>query len=170
MTVLIVDDVAFMRSVIKDILVKICSFSEDKISEASGGVDAISKYKKEKSDIVLCDILMPDMNGIDVVKELMAMDPGAKIIMCTSSSEMDTVVDCINMGAKDYILKPPKPDRVIQAIQKVVNMPLPGLSVSKENAEEEIEKNPTLLSELATLRKDVDFLLNEVAELKKQRV
>jgi len=122
MKILVVDDVAYMRMILSSALVMHCGYEKDNIKEASGGRDAVQKYKAEKPDIVFCDILMPDINGIDVVKELIALDPDAKIIMFTSESEAETVIDCIHAGAKDYLVKPPSPTRLKQSIEKVLKI------------------------------------------------
>ncbi|MCL2840556.1 MAG: response regulator [Defluviitaleaceae bacterium] len=166
MAVLIVDDVAYMRIVIKDILVKTCGYDKGSILEASGGKEAIAKYKQEKPEIVLCDILMPEVSGIDVVKELIALDPDVKIIMCTSSSEMENVTECINNGAKDYILKPPNPERVKQAVEKIKSKNDTVLNPSDDAVQANPSQHSVLQKEMDALRKDVDFLLKEVAALK----
>ena len=118
MSILVVDDVAIMRTVIKDILIKFCDYSEDDIHEADGGEDAISKYEKLKPKFVFLDITMPDLDGITVVEEIMSMDSDAYIVMCTSSNEETDVKECIISGAKDYIVKPPVPERIKGAIDK----------------------------------------------------
>lgn|GEM_PF-513506 len=175
MTILIVDDVAYMRMVIKDILVKHCGYDKQNILEAAGGYEAIKMYKKEKPDIVLCDILMPDMGGIEVVEKLIELDSNAKIIMCTSSSEIENVTNCVHIGAKDYILKPPKPERVKQAIEKVINGNQSDAKAGDKTPKVHDEPMPThqplhhpWQKEIESLRKDVDFLMNEVAALKKK--
>jgi len=115
--VLIVDDAAFMRMMIKDILEK---NGFQVIGEANNGLKAVELYKKEKPDIVTMDITMPDMDGIDAVKEIKAFDPGAKIIMCSAMGQQTMVMDAIKAGARDFIVKPFQPDRVLEAIKKVV--------------------------------------------------
>ena len=118
MSILVVDDVAIMRTVIKDVLIKFCDYNESDIYEATGGEDAISKYEKLKPEFVFLDITMPDVDGITVVEEIIAMDSDAYIVMCTSSSEEADVKECIIAGAKDYIVKPPVPERIKGAIDK----------------------------------------------------
>ncbi|KAJ53492.1 two-component system chemotaxis response regulator CheY [Clostridium tetanomorphum] len=115
--VLIVDDAAFMRMMIKDILEK---NGFEVIGEANNGLKAVELYKKERPDVVTMDITMPDMDGIQAVKEIKAMDPGAKIIMCSAMGQQTMVMDAIKAGAKDFIVKPFQPDRVLEAIKKVV--------------------------------------------------
>ena len=115
--VLIVDDAAFMRMMIKDILQK---NGFEVVGEASNGIEAVNLYKKEKPDVVTMDITMPDMDGIEAVKEIRAFDPGAKIIMCSAMGQQSMVMDAIKSGAKDFIVKPFQADRVLEAIRKVV--------------------------------------------------
>ena len=115
--VLIVDDAAFMRMMIKDILEK---NDFEIIGEASNGVMAVDMYKKEKPDVVTMDITMPDMDGIEAVKQIKAFDPDAKVIMCPAMGQQSMVMDAIRAGAKDFIVKPFQADRVLEAIKKVV--------------------------------------------------
>ena len=118
MRVLIVDDASMMRYVIKEILSQFCDDVVDSFDEADNGEGAIRKYKNEKADVVFLDISMPGMNGIDVVRELIDHDPDARIIMITASSDQTDVVDCIKAGAIDYIIKPPSPERVVDALHQ----------------------------------------------------
>ncbi|MBD7916342.1 response regulator [Clostridium sp. Sa3CUN1] len=115
--VLIVDDAAFMRMMIKDILQK---NGFEVVGEASNGIEAVNLYKKEKPDVVTMDITMPDMDGIEAVKEIKAFDQDAKIIMCSAMGQQSMVMDAIKSGAKDFIVKPFQSDRVLEAIRKVV--------------------------------------------------
>ncbi|MCM8710948.1 response regulator [Clostridium sp. SYSU_GA19001] len=115
--VLIVDDAAFMRMMIKDILEK---NGFEVIGEANNGLKAVELYKKEKPDVVTMDITMPDMDGIEAVKSIRAFDPGAKIIMCSAMGQQTMVMDAIRAGARDFIVKPFQPDRVLEAIRKVL--------------------------------------------------
>lgn len=115
--VLIVDDAAFMRMMIKDILEK---NGYDVIGEASNGLVAVDLYKKEKPDVVTMDITMPDMDGIEAVKQIRTFDPNAKIIMCSAMGQQSMVMDAIKSGAKDFIVKPFQADRVLEAIKKVI--------------------------------------------------
>ena len=115
--VLIVDDAAFMRMMIKDILQK---NGFEVIGEGSNGIEAVNLYKKERPDVVTMDITMPDMDGIEAVKEIRAFDPSAKVIMCSAMGQQSMVMDAIKSGAKDFIVKPFQADRVLEAIRKVV--------------------------------------------------
>lgn len=114
--ILIVDDAAFMRMMIKDILEK---NGFQVVGEANNGLKAVELYKKEKPDVVTMDITMPDMDGIEAVKEIKAFDPAAKIIMCSAMGQQTMVMDAIKAGAKDFIVKPFQPDRVLEAIKKI---------------------------------------------------
>lgn len=115
--VLIVDDASFMRMMIKDILQK---NGFEVVGEAANGIEAINLYKKEKPDVVTMDITMPDMDGIEAVKEIKSFDPAAKIIMCSAMGQQSMVMDAIKSGARDFIVKPFQADRVLEAIRKVV--------------------------------------------------
>lgn len=115
--VLIVDDAAFMRMMIKDILEK---NGYEVLGEASNGLKAVELYKKERPDVVTMDITMPDMDGIEAVKAIRLFDPSAKVIMCSAMGQQSMVMDAIRAGAKDFIVKPFQPDRVLEAIRKVV--------------------------------------------------
>lgn len=115
--ILIVDDAAFMRMIIKDILTK---NGYEIAGEANNGLKAIEIYNRERPDLVTMDITMPDMDGISAVKGIMKMDPKARIIMCSSLGQQSMVIDAIRAGARDFIVKPFQPDRVIEAIKKVL--------------------------------------------------
>lgn len=115
--VLIVDDAAFMRMMIKDILT---NNGFQVIGEANNGIKAVELYKKERPDLVTMDITMPDMDGITAVKEIRKMDPSAKIIMCSALGQQSMVMEAIQSGAKDFIVKPFQPDRVLESIRKIL--------------------------------------------------
>ena len=115
--VLIVDDAAFMRMMIKDILSK---NGYEVAGEAENGMKAVEKYKELTPDLVLMDITMPEMNGIDAVKNIKAMDPGAKIVMCSAMGQQAMVIESIQAGARDFIVKPFQADRIIEAVSKAV--------------------------------------------------
>ena len=115
--ILMVDDAAFMRMMIKDILSK---NGYTVAGEAENGVKAIEKYNELKPDLVLMDITMPDKDGIQALKDIKASDPNAKIIMCSAMGQQAMVIESIQAGAKDFIVKPFQPDRVLEAVKKVV--------------------------------------------------
>lgn len=116
-SILIVDDAIFMRKMIGDILKKegyeICGEAED-------GIEAIEKYKELKPDLVTMDIIMPDMSGIDAVQEIVKNDSNAKILMVSAMGQQSLVVEAIQKGAKDYVIKPFQPSRVIEAVERVL--------------------------------------------------
>jgi two-component system chemotaxis response regulator CheY len=115
--VLIVDDAAFMRMMIKDILV---NNGYEILGEANNGLKAVELYRKERPDVVTMDITTPDMDGIAAVKEIRSQDPSAKIIMCSALGQQSMVMEAIQAGARDYIVKPFQPDRVLEALKKVL--------------------------------------------------
>jgi len=119
MRVLIVDDVAIMRTLLKDILTSHCGLSTTNIEEAANGESAIALYEQSRPDIVFLDIAMPDLDGKVVIEKLLAIDPDVIIIMCTGSSNKASVVECIRAGAKDYVKKPITPERLDKALEKV---------------------------------------------------
>jgi len=114
--VLIVDDAAFMRMLLKDIVTKA---GYEVVGEASNGAEAVEKYKELKPDIVTMDITMPEMNGIEATKEIMKLDPNANIIMCSAMGQQMMVVEAIQAGAKDFIVKPFQQGRVVEALSKI---------------------------------------------------
>ncbi|GIN37519.1 MULTISPECIES: response regulator [Heyndrickxia] len=115
--ILVVDDAAFMRMMIKDILTK---NGFEVVAEAADGAQAVEKYKELKPDLVTMDITMPEKDGIAALKEIKEFDPNAKIIMCSAMGQQAMVIDAIQAGAKDFIVKPFQADRVIEAIQKTL--------------------------------------------------
>ncbi|MBP3603964.1 MAG: response regulator [Lachnospiraceae bacterium] len=115
--ILIVDDAAFMRMMIKDILSK---NGYNVVGEAENGAKALEKYNELKPDLVLMDITMPEVDGIQALKNIKAADANATIIMCSAMGQQAMVIESIQAGAKDFIVKPFQPDRVIEAVKKVV--------------------------------------------------
>lgn len=113
--ILIVDDAIFMRMKLKDILEK---NGYEVVAEAQNGIDAIEKYKSEKPDLVTMDITMPEMDGVTALKGIKAIDPEAKVIMCSAMGQQSMVMDAIKAGAVDFIVKPFDNDRVIQSLNK----------------------------------------------------
>ena len=116
--VLVVDDAAFMRIKLKDILEK---NNYEVVGEAENGIEAIEKYKEVSPDIVTMDITMPEMDGVQALKEIKAFDPNAKILMCSAMGQQSMVMDAIRAGAVDFIVKPFDTERVIHALDKVSN-------------------------------------------------
>lgn len=116
-SVLVVDDTAFMRLTLKSLLTK-NGFSV--VGEAENGEDAIQKYFQLKPDVVTMDITMPKMDGIDALKAILKRDPGAKIIVCSAMGQKPLVIEALASGAKDFIVKPFQPGRVVEALTKVM--------------------------------------------------
>jgi two-component system chemotaxis response regulator CheY len=106
-----------MRMMIKDILTK---NGYNIAGEAENGAKAVEKYAELKPDLVLMDITMPEMDGIEALKKIKASDPNASVIMCSAMGQQAMVIESIQSGAKDFIVKPFQADRVIEAVQKVV--------------------------------------------------
>lgn len=115
--VLIVDDAAFMRMMIKNILTK---HGYEVVGEAANGKEAVKLYKQLKPDVVTMDITMPEMDGIEGVKAIRAIDPNAKIIMISAMGQQAMVMEAIQAGAKDFIVKPFQQERVLQALERVL--------------------------------------------------
>jgi len=115
--ILVVDDAAFMRMMIKDILSK---NGYEILGEAENGQKAIEKYKELNPDLVIMDITMPEVDGIQAVKEIKKIDGNAKIIMCSAMGQQAMVIESIQAGARDFIVKPFQADRVVEAVKKVI--------------------------------------------------
>lgn len=116
-TVLICDDAMFMRTMLADIL-QDAGF--EVVGEAETGAQAIEKYRELEPDLVTMDIVMPDMGGIDAVRAITAEDPEARILMCSAMGQQALVVEAIEAGARDFVVKPFQPSRVLEAIQRVM--------------------------------------------------
>ena len=115
--VLVVDDAIFMRNMIKDI------FSDDQyeiVGEAANGVEAVEKYKELKPDLTTMDIVMPFKSGIEATKEILADDSNAVIVMCSALGQESLVMEAIEAGAADFVVKPFKPEDVQRVVQKVL--------------------------------------------------
>ncbi len=115
--IMVVDDAAFMRMMIKDTLTK-GGYSD--ICEAGDGAIAVEMYKTEKPALVLMDITMPNMHGLDALKAIREFDSNAAVIMCSAMGQEAMVIDAIKSGAKDFIVKPFKPNRILEAVSKIV--------------------------------------------------
>lgn len=114
--VLITDDAAFMRHMVKNILIK---ENFEIAGEATNGVEAVALYQATKPDIALLDITMPQMDGIEAVKKIKEIDPDAKIIMVSALGHQSKIIEALEAGARDFIVKPFEPQRIIQAIQRI---------------------------------------------------
>ncbi len=115
--ILIVDDAAFMRMMIKDILTK---NGYNVIGEAENGMKAVERFNEHQPDLVIMDITMPEMDGIQAVKKIKELSPEASIIMCSAMGQQAMVIESIQAGAKDFVVKPFQADRVIEAVAKAL--------------------------------------------------
>ena len=115
--IMVVDDAAFMRMMLKDILTK---GGYEVVGEAENGLKAVDKYKEVTPDLVLMDITMPELDGIGAVKQIKGLDPNAKIIMCSAMGQQAMVLESIQAGAKDFIVKPFQAYRILEAVSKIV--------------------------------------------------
>ncbi|NLY10288.1 MAG: response regulator [Firmicutes bacterium] len=113
--VLITDDTAFMRMNLRKVVEK---SGFEVVGEAADGEEAIEQYKRLRPDLVTMDITMPKMDGITAIKEIVKFDPDARIIVCSAMGQKPMVIEAINAGAKDFLVKPFDPDRVIEALKK----------------------------------------------------
>lgn len=115
--VLITDDALFMRVTLKNILTK---GGYEIVGEAANGQESVTLYQQHKPDLVTMDITMPEMDGITAVREIRKIDPEANVIMCTAMGQKSMVMEAVAAGAKDFLVKPFQPDKVIEAIQKII--------------------------------------------------
>ena len=113
--VLVVDDAVFMRKVVSDALAK---GGHEIVGEAANGNEAVAQWQSLKPDVTTLDITMPEKDGLAALKEIVALDPGARVIMCSALGQESKVLESIKAGAKDFIVKPFQPDRVLGAIEK----------------------------------------------------
>lgn len=116
-TILIVDDAAFMRMMLKDILIK---NGFNVVGEAENGAVAVEKYKELQPSLTIMDITMPEMDGLQSVKEIRKIDSAARIIMCSAMGQQAMVIEAIQSGAKDFVVKPFQAERVVEAVTKAL--------------------------------------------------
>ncbi|MCL0050307.1 response regulator [Dehalococcoidia bacterium] len=114
--VLVVDDAQFMRMRATKLLTQ----NGYEVIEAANGVEAVQRYKEERPDAVMLDITMPDMDGLEALKQLRKIDPGARIAMVTAMGQQSIVLEAIKAGARDFVVKPFDPNRVLTAVQKMI--------------------------------------------------
>jgi len=112
--ILVVDDAAFMRMRLKTVLGE----QGWEVLEASNGVEAIQMYEQHKPDLVMMDITMPEMDGLTALRAIREKDPNAKVVMCSALGQESTVIEAIKSGAKDFIVKPFQPERVVDTVKK----------------------------------------------------
>ncbi len=115
--VLIIDDAKFMRAMLKDILT---GGGYQIAGEAANGIEAVRLYKELQPDVATMDITMPEMNGVEALKEIRKIDADAKIVMCTAMGQKTLVIEAIQSGARDFIVKPFQPERILQTLAKAL--------------------------------------------------
>ena len=118
--ILLVDDAAFMRKMIKETLSK-NGYTE--LFEAVDGADAVEKFSEIGPDLVIMDITMPNMDGLEALKAIRAADANANVVMCSAMGQETMVIDAIKSGAKDFIVKPFKIERVLKTVTSIVGEP-----------------------------------------------
>jgi len=107
-----------MRKLVSDVLTK---GGHEVVGEAGDGVEAVAQYQALKPEVTTLDITMPEKDGLTALKEIIAIDPGARVIMCSALGQESKVLESIKAGAKDFVVKPFQPDRVIQAVGKALS-------------------------------------------------
>ncbi|WCB91389.1 Chemotaxis protein CheY [Baekduia alba] len=115
--VLVVDDAAFMRKMVTDAL---SGGGHEIVGEAANGAEAVQRFQELRPDVMTLDITMPEKDGLTALKEIIAVDPGAKVVMCSALGQESKVLESIKLGAKDFVVKPFQADRVLSAIDKAL--------------------------------------------------
>jgi two-component system chemotaxis response regulator CheY len=115
--VLVVDDAAFMRKMVTDAL---SGGGHDIVGEAANGAEAVQRFQELRPDVMTLDITMPEKDGLAALREIIAVDPGAKVVMCSALGQESKVLESIKLGAKDFVVKPFQADRVLSAIEKAL--------------------------------------------------
>ena len=115
--VLVVDDAAFMRKMVSDALTK---GGHEVVGEAGNGAEAVARFQELKPELTTLDITMPEKDGLTALKEIIDLDPSARVVMCSALGQESKVLESIKIGAKDFVVKPFQPDRVLEAIGKAL--------------------------------------------------
>jgi two-component system chemotaxis response regulator CheY len=115
--VLVVDDAVFMRKMVSDALTK---QGHEVIGEASNGAEAVTQYQALTPDVMTLDITMPEKDGVEALREIVGIDPSARVIMCSALGQESKVLEAVKAGAKDFVVKPFQPDRLAQAVEKAL--------------------------------------------------
>jgi two-component system, chemotaxis family, chemotaxis protein CheY len=115
--VLVVDDAAFMRKMVSDALTK---GGHDVVGEAGNGVEAVARFQELKPEVMTLDITMPEKDGLAALKDIMELEPSARVIMCSALGQESKVIESIRAGAKDFVVKPFQPARVLEAVAKAL--------------------------------------------------
>jgi two-component system chemotaxis response regulator CheY len=116
--ILVVDDAAFMRKMVGDVLTR---GGHEVVGEAGNGLEAIARYQELKPEVTTLDITMPEKDGISALKEIIELDPSAKVVMCSALGQESKVLESIKLGAKDFVVKPFQADRVLEAVGKALS-------------------------------------------------
>ena len=115
--VLVVDDAAFMRKMVSDALTQ---GGHEIVGEAGNGVEAIASFRLLKPEVTMLDITMPEKDGLTALREIIALDPSARVVMCSALAQESKVLESIKLGAKDFVVKPFQADRVLEAVGKAL--------------------------------------------------
>ena len=115
--ILVVDDAAFMRKMVSDALTK---GGHEVVGEAGNGTEAVTRFQELKPELTTLDITMPEKDGLAALKEIIELDPGARVIMCSALGQESKVLESIKLGARDFVVKPFKPERVQEAVTKAL--------------------------------------------------
>jgi two-component system chemotaxis response regulator CheY len=116
--VMIVDDALFMRTMLRDIFV---AAGWQVAGEADNGEEAISEYDRLRPDLITMDIVMPEMGGIEALKKILAVDPTARIVVCSALGQNHLILEALQAGAKDFIVKPFQQEQVLKVVERVVS-------------------------------------------------
>jgi two-component system chemotaxis response regulator CheY len=116
--VLVVDDAAFMRKMVADAL---ATGGHEVVGVAGNGVEALQRFQELKPDLTTLDITMPERDGLSALADIMSVDPSARVVMCSALGQESKVLEAIKLGAKDFVVKPFQPDRVIEAVGKALS-------------------------------------------------
>jgi len=115
--VLVVDDAAFMRKMVTDALTK---GGHEVIGEAGNGAEAVTRFQELRPEVTTLDITMPEKDGLEALQEIISLDPTARVVMCSALGQESKVLESVRLGAKDFVVKPFQPDRVIAAVEKAL--------------------------------------------------
>ena len=115
--VLVVDDAAFMRKVVSDAL---AAGGHEVIGQAGNGTEAVTQFTELRPELITLDITMPEKDGLQALSEIMTIDPGARVLMCSALGQESKVIESIKLGAKDFVVKPFQPDRLLEAVGKAL--------------------------------------------------
>ena len=115
--ILVVDDAAFMRKMVSDALIK---GGHEVVGEAGNGTEAVTRFQELKPELTTLDITMPEKDGLTALREIIEIDPGARVIMCSALGQESKVLESIKLGARDFVVKPFQAERVLEAVGKAL--------------------------------------------------